>query len=295
MSYVILDLEWNAAYSKPIKRYINEIIEFGAVKTDDNFNIIDRFSILVKPQISKNLSSKVKELTKLSIDELKNSGTAFLDAALKFSKFINGSAMFTWGTSDIHVLIDNFRYYTDNEVIPFLSQYCNIQEYCENCLDFSDCSSQLGLTACADMLGISFSEYEQHRAFKDAELSLKCLKYFVSDYPVEPFIVNAKCREFYDKMLFKSHYITSLLNPEVDKKQLRFVCDECGKPARKTSKWKLHNKSFIADFYCKSCGKKFLGRASFKKKYDSVAVHKAIVEKKTEDEKENLQSSEDHK
>ena len=35
MSYVILDLEWNSAYSHSNHCFINEIIEFGAVKTDD--------------------------------------------------------------------------------------------------------------------------------------------------------------------------------------------------------------------------------------------------------------------
>ena len=43
MSYVILDLEWNGSYSKTAHRFVNEIIEFGAVKTDDEFNIIDTF------------------------------------------------------------------------------------------------------------------------------------------------------------------------------------------------------------------------------------------------------------
>ena len=32
MEFAILDLEWNAAYSRRLKGYINEIIEFGAVK-----------------------------------------------------------------------------------------------------------------------------------------------------------------------------------------------------------------------------------------------------------------------
>ena len=31
MDIVILDLEWNGTYSRRLKGYINEIIEFGAV------------------------------------------------------------------------------------------------------------------------------------------------------------------------------------------------------------------------------------------------------------------------
>ena len=34
MNIVILDLEWNGAYSRRLHGFINEIIEFGAVKLD---------------------------------------------------------------------------------------------------------------------------------------------------------------------------------------------------------------------------------------------------------------------
>ena len=39
MNYIILDLEWNGSYSKSERKFINEIIEFGAVKVDNDFNI----------------------------------------------------------------------------------------------------------------------------------------------------------------------------------------------------------------------------------------------------------------
>ncbi len=32
MQYIILDLEWNTAFDKRRKEFVNEIIEFGAVK-----------------------------------------------------------------------------------------------------------------------------------------------------------------------------------------------------------------------------------------------------------------------
>ncbi|MBQ1815688.1 MAG: exonuclease domain-containing protein, partial [Ruminococcus sp.] len=101
MSYVILDLEWNAAFYKKEQRYINEIIEFGAVKVDDELNITDTFSTLVKPKIGKRLCSKVKELTGLSLDELKQ-GVTFAQAVESFTEFASDSVIMTWGTSDIH-------------------------------------------------------------------------------------------------------------------------------------------------------------------------------------------------
>ena len=37
MQYIFLDLEWNNAYSKIHHRFVNEIIEIGAVKLNENF------------------------------------------------------------------------------------------------------------------------------------------------------------------------------------------------------------------------------------------------------------------
>ena len=70
MEYIVLDLEFNAAYSKTRHRFVNEIIEFGAVKLDEQLNIIDTFSELVTPQISKKLNTHVAALTHITIDEL---------------------------------------------------------------------------------------------------------------------------------------------------------------------------------------------------------------------------------
>ena len=44
--YVILDLEWNGTYSRRIKGFINEIIEFGAVKVDEQLDVYKRQPLL---------------------------------------------------------------------------------------------------------------------------------------------------------------------------------------------------------------------------------------------------------
>ena len=60
MSYVILDLEWNSAYSRQEHRFVNEIIEFGTVKVDDSFCEAGCFEELIAPKIGKKLSGKVQ-------------------------------------------------------------------------------------------------------------------------------------------------------------------------------------------------------------------------------------------
>lgn len=285
MSYVILDLEWNASYSKPLHKFVNEIIEFGAVKTDDEFNIIDTYSVLVAPKIGKRLCPKVKQLTKISFDELKSCGVPFMDAVRSFTDFAQNSVIVTWSTSDIHALIENYSYFAGDYHLPFLSKYCNLQEFCEECLNIKDGSSQLGLSVCADMLNIQFAEDEQHRAFADAELSLKCLKELSQKKPISEFVYDAEKEEFYERMMFKTHFVTDIDSPDVDKSQMFFECSDCGNPAKRHTSWRLHNKAFSADFLCENCGKKYFGKISFKKKYDCVVVRKKLVEKKQKEDK----------
>ena len=280
MNYVILDLEWNGSYSNVLHRFVNEIIEFGAVKVDDEFNITDTFSVLIKPQIGKKLCSKVKDLTKITNEELMEKGIPFLDAVNRFTEFSGDSILMTWGTSDIHALIENYSYFTGDFHLPFLKKYCNLQAYCEVCLELHNSSSQLGLSSCAELLEIEFSQEEQHRAFFDAELSLKCLKKLSYKKSFKGFILDADENNFYEKMTFKTRFITDLSSDEIDKSQMKFKCDCCGKLARRVTKWKIHNKSFSAEFFCKRCNRRFMGRISFKKKFDEVIVKKRIVEKR---------------
>ena len=53
MNFVILDLEWNGTYSRRLKGFMNEIIEFGAVKVDECLHVLDTFDALVRPQVGK--------------------------------------------------------------------------------------------------------------------------------------------------------------------------------------------------------------------------------------------------
>ena len=46
MTTIILDLEWNTAYYPKQSRFINEIIEFGAVKLDENLEDTIRVTVV---------------------------------------------------------------------------------------------------------------------------------------------------------------------------------------------------------------------------------------------------------
>ena len=130
-TFVILDLEWNGTYSRRIKGFINEIIEFGAVKVNESLEILDTFEALVRPQVGKKISGKIRTLTSITNEELEG-GLQFMQVSSRFRKWMGGAVLLTWGTSDILTLIENCRYFCGSQRIPFLDTYVDLQAYCQH-------------------------------------------------------------------------------------------------------------------------------------------------------------------
>ena len=134
MNIVILDLEWNGAYSRRLHGFINEIIEFGAVKLDAQLNITDRFSCFVKPQVTKKISAVISDLTNITDANLLDA-RPYMQVMSRFKKWAGDCVIATWGTSDILALIENCRYFGGGETVPFLQRYVDLQQYVEKRLD----------------------------------------------------------------------------------------------------------------------------------------------------------------
>ena len=109
MHYIFLDLEWNNAYSKIHHRFVNEIIEIGAVKLNEDFEEIGRFDVFVKSRITKKLGSRFKNLTNISNEEM-SEGVDFLEAVTKFAGFCGDDFItITWSNSDLYAIAENFH------------------------------------------------------------------------------------------------------------------------------------------------------------------------------------------
>lgn len=277
MEYIILDLEFNGTYSKHRHKFVNEIIEFGAVKCDEQMNIIDTFSELIAPQIAKKLNPHVTALTHITLDELKESRNTFSKVVSKFRKFLGDGVLLTWSNSDILVLMENYHYFFGNDKLSFLKYYVNLQKYCERALGYSDKAHQLGLSACAETLGITFEDDSLHRAYNDAELSALCFKALYDSELLKQYLYVCD-NDFYRRVTFKNYNICDLKDPGIDKREMYFNCEVCGRRALRRSKWRLKNRSFRANFRCLRCHKDFEGRITFKQCYDHVSVTKKIAE-----------------
>ncbi|MGN0538140.1 MAG: exonuclease domain-containing protein [Acutalibacteraceae bacterium] len=285
MTFVILDLEWNGSYSKKRRTFINEIIEFGAVKFNEDMELISKFSVLVRPQIGKKISGKIKNLTHLSNEEL-SEGRTFTSALSKFVKFAGDSVIMTWGTSDILALMDNSQYYLTSNRLPFLKYYVDLQKYCESRMGNNmPAGQQIGLSAAAEFLNIDVAGMTLHRALDDSVLSFQCFKAMYDKESLNAFIQKADCDEFYQRITFKTAYISDPHNPLIDPAVMYIDCEMCGCRAEQKDAWEFKNRSFRAKFYCPQCQKEFIGRIQFKLKYEGLIISKktAPLEKKADE------------
>lgn len=275
MQFVILDLEWNGTFSRRLDGFLNEIIEFGAVKLDENMNLLDTFSEVVRPQIGKRLSGKVKRLTHISSEELE-AGIPFTQALSRFKSFLGGGVLMTWGTSDILALMENKRYYTGSDRLPFLSYYIDLQNYCERQLSY-EMGKQMGLSTAAQLLQIDEEGVDHHRALDDSLLSFECLRRLFDKEKLKNFFQKADCDEFFNRISFKTTILCDLNNPLIDRSAMHFDCDVCGRRAQRKGEWEFKNKSYRARFLCKHCGREFVGRIQFKLKYEGLVVKKKVL------------------
>lgn len=285
MNFVILDLEWNSSYCKKKKNFMSEIIEFGAVKFNDKFEVLDTFSMLIVPQVGKKLSGKIKELTNISNEELAATGNTYTHVLSKFKKFLGRDMLMTWGTCDILALMENTEYYEKNNRIDFISSYCDIQHYCATALGVYKAGQQLGLAPAAELLGLDVSEIVQHRALQDSLLSMVIFKNLYDPAHFDRFITTSQ--DLYNRLTFKSYYLTDINDPLVNKDEFSISCDKCGGKTRVLNEWAPKNKSFCAILYCDCCKQKMSGKIKFKINYDGMSIKKKIVpyveHKKSED------------
>ncbi len=276
MQYIVFDLEWNNVYGRKIKGFINEIIEIGAVKLDENLNEVSTFSSFVRPCIGKRLRGSVKKLTNITNDDVQ-SGEPFTQVFSAFRKWVGSqpTVMLTWGDGDIRVLIENYKYLNGIAFIPFLTDYVDLQTFVQRKVP-TEKGQQIGLGKAAEVLGIDDKTYSHHRALDDSRLSAECFKKVFDSDDILNFI-KVCSNDFYAKLAFKPHPISNLKSPLIDKKQLTYVCPDCKINAQRQKEWKYSNRFFRTVFRCPCCGKLTKVSVRFMRMYDRVDVKKTAL------------------
>lgn len=277
MQYIVIDLEWNGSYSKKAHGYFNEIIEVGAVKVNEQMQVVDTFRAAIKPVVSKKLSTIVTDLTNITAEELED-GTTFTGMMRQLSRWMGQepSAVLTWSTTDLLVLMENCRYFTGRQEIPFLRNYMDFQVYAQQRMGV-DTSQQLGLARAGEILGIPEDNRSLHRALDDSKLTAAILQkvydrdsFVESIFPVDD--------EFYKRITFKTVILKDLDDPLVKRSELAFNCPVCGKNMKRKGSWRFRNRAFCAEFSCRCTDARYSGRVQFKLKYEGVEVRKKLTE-----------------
>ena len=296
MNYVILDLEWDSVFYPPEKQFINQILQIGAVKINETFDMVDTFEVTVHSAISNRVTGRFSKLTGIT-NEAMRSGIAFEDAVQKFNDWVGEDKItMTWSDSDLYTIKRNEELLLKDGLRFSIGQYLDLQKFVQGemrLLGYTD-RNQVSLSAAADFFDIHMEDLSLHTAKDDSVLSALLLKKCYQKERFEALLRDTADPEFYKRLRFKPYPLSKLNDPLIDKSEMVFSCDRCGAQAKPFTKWVYRNRWFFAKFVCLACGRKFVGRVSFKKNYDNVSVKKKITEivpKKPKEEKNDAVQS----
>ena len=176
MDYIVMDLEWNQnPYGKnnfhsdiPF-----EIIEIGAVRVDEDRNILDSFQQVIKPRVYKKLHYKIQEITHFTNEELSN-GRDFRKVLRDFLEWCGDDFIFcTWGSMDLTELQKNMKHYKLERILEFPLFYVDLQKMFS--LRYDDGHSKRTLTSAVEFLEIN-QDGEFHRALSDAYYTARVMQ-----------------------------------------------------------------------------------------------------------------------
>jgi len=261
MDYIVLDLEWNQsidADEKDTRALPFEIIEIGAVKLNEQKEIISEFSRLIKPVVYREMNHVTRKLIHLQMEEL-NTGDPFLKVMGDFLEWIGTDYFFcTWGPLDLMELQRNMRFFG---IEPFSNKplkFYDVQKLFS--IAFEDKKLRRSLEFAADYLNI-VKEIPFHRAFSDAYYTAKVLKEIKDPDVLKMFSFDVfelpKTKEEEIRIVFPGYekYISREFEDKAlafeDKDVISTKCYICHKNLRRKIRWFSPNgKHYYSVAYC---------------------------------------------
>ena len=275
MKYIIIDLEWNGATTR--SGYFNEIIEIGAVALDEQMNYAGDFQTLVSPRQTKKIRGRIKDLTHITNDDLKNA-EGFITVFKKLKAWIGtgDNCMLAWGNSDISVLHESLRWYNMIDEIYIIRNYCDAQQLCQYAAGIP-LNKQVGLAAFAELAEVEIGEDQLHRALNDSRLTAKC---FAKLYKPELFEMFVKKADpvFYERMNFKCYNLQDLDDEQIVYSDFMTECPKCGTFMKRLTGFTCKNKKHYAMYRCALCGRQYRISHTLKITYDGLEHRKTLVE-----------------
>ncbi len=169
MIHIVIDLEMNPIKKdrREVRKFLlDEVIEFGAAKLDENYQQVDTFQCYVKPEYC-TISSHITKLTGIT-DEMVANAENFSAAFKKFFDWIGTWDMkiYSWSNSDIIQLRNECAYkIPDFDIARLQSQWLDIQKEFDEKIGVS---ANLALKHAIGAMDRNFKGTE-HTALADAE------------------------------------------------------------------------------------------------------------------------------
>ena len=181
MVHIVFDLEMNPIVRslKEIRKFLlDEVIEFGAVKLDENYQKIDEFQCYVKPKFCE-INNHIIKLTGIT-NELVADKNNF---AVEFKKFFDwigtwDMTLYSWSPSDINQLRAECAYkIPDFEFERMERQWIDIQKEFDEKIGLQ---ANLALKHAVGAMNLNF-EGTAHTALADAANTAEILKLMQDD------------------------------------------------------------------------------------------------------------------
>ncbi len=276
MKYIIMDLEWNGATTRD--GYFDEIIEIGAVALDDSMNITSEFQTFVSPKQTKKLRGRIKDLTHITNDDLKNAD-GFVSVFKKLKAWIGteqDNCMLSWGNSDISVLYQNLKRYNMLDEIYIIKNYCDAQQLCQKAVDIP-LTKQIGLSAFAEMIEIEIGDDQLHRALNDSKLTARCFAKLFTPALFNMFVKKTD-PIFYERMNFKTYNLQDINDEQIVFSDFMTECPDCGRFMQRLTRFTCKNKKHYAKYRCVMCGKQYNIAHTLKITYDGLDHRRSLNE-----------------
>ena len=264
MNYIILDLEWNQSSegrTKRIKELPFEIIEIGAIKMDENYNVIGEFNQLIRPKVYRDMNRITQNLIHIDMEDLQR-GKPFEEVILQFIDWCGEEYMFcTWGPLDLTELQRNMRYYDQKMLSDRPLKYLDLQKIFA--ISFEDKSARHTLEYAVDFLKIE-KDIPFHRAFSDAyytsKVFEKCPREMLSYVSFDTYILpSGKNKEIHIQFRDYYKYISRQFKTKEsaigDREVMSTKCYLCNKPTKRKVKWFTANgKHYYSISVCEEHG-----------------------------------------
>lgn len=284
MNYIVLDMEWNQprfkqeTVKKPVELF-GEIIQIGAVKLDENFNLVDTFKIMVSPKYYKKMHKTVAKITKITTEQLQY-GFPFPVAFNYFRKWCGDEFSFLiWGFDDVDMLRSNMILHKMDE--SWIPETYNVQVIFDN--QVLKENRQIALFKAMEML--DEPALEAHDALHDAKntarvcLHLDMEKGIAEYHETEKYIKRRA--EIKSERVMPDKVYKSKMEAMSDPETTRFYFAEKNEYVTCIDVVRQNDAKFMAIAKCDS-GEEFFIRFKFTKWDDGIFSYNRIIYELTE-------------